>query len=137
MKAFALLAVVCLIGVDAGASGAAVRTAGTLTGTTQISFGCPGPVSSSGPTCHPWHAFPNARFSIARRSVDGMPVPMTAIDVTSNAQGTFHVRLGAGTYLVTPLPQRSTHGGPRLTVRIRAGATTRVLVRFVGFPQMA
>jgi hypothetical protein len=137
MKAFGLLGLVCLVGLVAGGSRAAIRAGGTLSGTTQISFGCPGPVSDSGPSCHPWHPFPNAHFSVARRSVNGMPVPMTAIDVTANAQGNFHLRLAAGMYLVTPLPQRNTHGGPRLTVRIRAGATTAVLVRFVGYPQMA
>jgi hypothetical protein len=46
------------------------------------------------------------------------------------------LRLDAGSYLVTPLPQHNTHGGPRLSLRVDAGATTRVLVRFLGFPQM-
>lgn len=137
MKAIALAAVVAAAGLATGASGAAVGTTGILSGTTQISFGCPGPVSLTGPACNPWHDFPSARFSISRRSTTGTPVPGTAVVVTSNAQAKFRVRLGVGTYLVTPLPQHNTHGGPRLTLRVRAGAVTTALVRFVGYPRMA
>jgi hypothetical protein len=137
LKALALVSVVCVAGLAAAGSRATVSATGTLSGTTQISFGCPGPVSPAGPSCHPWHLFPNARFSISRRSTDGTPVPMTAIVVTSHANARFSLRLDAGSYLITPLAQHSTHGGPRLTVRVRAGAVTTVLVRFVGFPQMA
>jgi hypothetical protein len=136
MKAIALATVVCVAGLAAGGSGATIGATGTLAGTTQISFGCPGPVSESGPTCHPWHLFPNARFSISRRSTDGSPVPMTAIVVTSNANARFHLRLDAGAYLVTPLPQHSTRGGSRITVRVRAGVVTTAVVKFVGYPQM-
>ena len=125
MKAIALATVVCVAGLAAGGSGATIGATGTLGGTTQISFGCPGPVSDSGPTCHPWHLFPNARFSISRRSTDG-----------SNANARFHLRLDAGAYLVTPLPQHSTRGGSRITVRVRAGAVTTAVVKFVGYPQM-
>ena len=41
-----------------------------------------------------------------------------------------------GGYLITPLPQRNTHGGTRLTVQVRAGESITTLVRFIGFPQM-
>lgn len=137
MRRIAIAAVLALAAVPAGASGAAVGASGTLSGTTQISFGCPGPVNPDGlPTCKPWHAYPNAKFSVARRSTTGAPVPATAVIVTSNARAHFSVRLAAGSYLVTPLPQHNTHGGPRLTVRVRAGMTTTVLVRFVGYPRM-
>lgn len=61
---------------------------------------------------------------------------MTAIVVTSNAKSHFTVRLDAGSYVITPLAQRQTHGGTRLTVRVHVGAVTTALVRFVGFPQM-
>ena len=88
------------------------------------------------PACHPWHPFPGARFSVARRSANGAPVPGTAIVVTSTAQARFSLRLPAGTYLLTPLPQRSTRGGTRLTVRVREGTVTTTLVRFLGYPQM-
>ena len=137
MKALALIAVACVAGFAVAGSRATVGATGMLSGTTQISFGCPGPVSPAGPMCHPWHLFPNARFSISRRSTDGTPVPMPAIVVTSHGNARFNLRLDAGSYLITPLAQHSTHGGPRLTVRVRAGAVTTVLVRFVGYPQMA
>ena len=137
MKPIALAALVITAGLVSGASGATVGTTGVLAGTTQISFGCPGPVSLAGPKCNPWHDFPSARFSVARRSADGTPVPGTAVVVTSNANATFRMRFGVGSYLVTPLPQHNTHGGPRLTLRVRAGAVTTALVRFVGYPRMA
>jgi hypothetical protein len=38
--------------------------------------------------------------------------------------------------VVTPLPQRNTHGGKRLNVQVRAGESATVLVRFAGFPRM-
>lgn len=123
--------------LPAGSSRAATRASGVLSGSTQISFGCPGPVNPDGPpTCHPWHAYPNAKFSVARRSTTGAPLPATAVVVTSNGQARFSVRLAAGSYVITPLAQRNTRGGRRLIVRIRAGTRTTALVRFVGFPQM-
>ena len=137
MRAIAVATVLALATLPAGASGASIGATGTLSGTTQISFGCPGPVNPDGPTCNPWHAFSNAKFSVARRSTTGAPVPATAVVVTSDAHAHFSIRLSAGTYVVTPLPQRNTHGGPRLTVRVRAGLTTTALVRFVGYPRMA
>jgi hypothetical protein len=130
---------VALVGLLAAAaasgSQAAIRATGTLTGTTQITFGCPGPVSPTGP-CYPWHAFPNARFSIARRAADGSPVPATAVLARSNAHARFSIRLAAGLYVITPLPQRNTHGGARIVVRVRAGLATTTRVRFQGFPLM-
>lgn len=136
MKTLAGATVLAVAVLSAGTSVAAVRAPGTLAGATQISFGCPGPVNPSGPTCHPWHAFPHARFSISRRSTDGNPVPGTAVVVTSDAQARFTVRLDGGSYVITPLPQHNTHGGARLVVRVRADATTTALVRFIGYPQM-
>jgi hypothetical protein len=117
---------------SAGSAGSAPTADGVLTGTTQISFGCPGPVREGEPSCHPWRPFAHALFSVAAGRG-------TTRLVRSDAQGHFSVRLPAGGYTVTPLPQPALHtlGGPRLTVRIRAGATTRVLVRFEGFPKMA
>jgi hypothetical protein len=140
-RAFALTALSALVGAVASSrspaySGAANGPTGTLRGSTQISFGCPGPISPTVSACHPWRPFPGARFSVARRSASGAPVPGTAIVVTSTAQARFSLRLGVGSYLVTPLPQRSTRGGARLAVRVREGAVTLALVRFLGFPQM-
>jgi hypothetical protein len=119
-----------------GSAGAAVDSTGILAGATQISFGCPGPVSDSGTGCNPWHSSPSARFSISRRARGGLPLSNTRMVVTSRLDGRFSLRLSPGSYLVTPLPGRNTHGGPRLTVRVRAGSVTTLLVRFVGFPQM-
>jgi hypothetical protein len=113
------------------AAGSQAASSGILRGTTQISFGCPGPVDPSGPGCNPWHAFPHARFSVARRAST-----TRAVVVTSGVDAHFRLRVEAGTYVVTPLPGRSTHGGPRLVARVRAGAATVVLVRFQGYPQM-
>jgi hypothetical protein len=109
---------------------------GVLTGTTQISFGCPGPVREGPPVCNPWHTFPDARFSVARRGTDGAPLTGTARVLTSDSAGHFRVRLGAGVYLVTPLPQAHTRGGTRTSIRIRTSQTRTILVRFIGYPQM-
>ncbi|HST17352.1 MAG TPA: hypothetical protein VLK36_06760 [Gaiellaceae bacterium] len=135
MKALGVATLVAVIALT-GSADAAVESTATLKGATQISFGCPGPVSDSGPACYPWHPYPSARFAISRRTTAGLPVPNTAVVVTSNQNGRFSLRLSPGSYRVTPLPGRNTHGGPPLTVRLRAGAATTVLVRFVGFPQM-
>jgi len=134
VKTFALLSLVAVGAVAPLAHGSA-RATGLLTGTTQISFGCPGPVREGG-NCDPWRAYPHARFSVARRSSTGDPVPGTAVVVTSNGRARFSVRLDAGMYLVTPLPQSNTRGGPRLTVRVLAGAVKALRVRFEGFPKM-
>ena len=136
MKALGVSTLVAVIVLLAGPAGAAVDSTGTFRGTTQISFGCPGPVRDSGPVCNPWRTYPSARFSISRRSTVGLPVPGTAVVVTSNPNGRFSLRLSAGRYLVTPLPGGKTRGGPQLTVRVRAGAETTMLIRFVGVPQM-
>jgi hypothetical protein len=131
--AVAMLAVAAVL---SGVAGAATGSMGTFRGTTQISFGCPGPVRESGPSCKPWRPFPSARFSISLRSTNGTPAPGTAVVVTSNRDARFNVRLDAGTYVVTPLPQHNTRGGTRLIVRVQAGTVTTALVRFLGYPQM-
>ena len=116
----------------AGVGGAARTETATLAGVTQVSFGCPGPVRKGGPSCNPWHPLALARFSVA----DDTGRIRT---VRSDARARFDLRLPAGTYVVKPLAQPELHtlGGPQLTVRIRGGMTTRILVRFEGFPQMA
>jgi len=136
MKGLGVSTLVAAIVLLAGPAGAAVDSTGTLRGTTQISFGCPGPIRDSGPVCNPWRTYPSAHFSIARRSTSGQPVPGSTVVVTSNLNGRFSLRLSPGRYLVTPLPGGKTRGGPRLIVRVSAGAETTVLVRFVGVPQM-
>jgi hypothetical protein len=114
----------------------AVTLSGQLAGKTQISFGCPGPVQEGTPGCNPWRAFAHARLSLAQRSASGDPIAGTRRIVRSDARGRFALRLPVGSYLITPLPQRNTHGGTRLTVQVRAGESTTTLVRFIGFPQM-
>jgi hypothetical protein len=135
MKAVAV-AMLAVAAVLSGIAGAATGSTGTFRGTTQISFGCPGPVNESGPSCNPWRPFPGARFSISRRSTNGTPIAATAVTVTSNGRARFNVRLDAGTYMVTPLPQHNTRGGTRLIIRVRAGTVTTALVRFRGYPLM-
>lgn len=128
-------AVVC-IGAVAGVANPAVVASGRLTGNTQISFGCPGPVQEGTPGCNPWRPFAHASFSLAQGSASGDPIAGSRRAVTSDAHGQFRLLLRAGAYVITPLPQRNTHGGKRLNVQVRAGESTAVLVRFAGFPQM-
>ncbi len=132
------LAALAGLGSVTGLASSARSAGGLLTGTTQISFGCPGPVREGTPSCNPWRPLGNARFSVAASPAGGNPAPGTARFVLSDAQGHFALRLPAGRYIVTPLPQPRLHtyGGPRLIVRIHAAETTRILVRVEGFPRM-
>jgi hypothetical protein len=128
--------VVLGLAIGLGAASAAVACtpgSGRLVGQTQISFGCPGPVGA----CDPWRAFPGARFTIRRAGPTGEPLPQIVRRVVSDAQAHFIVRLAAGRYVITPVAQLHTHGGSSLTVRVRPGGVTSILVRFQGYPQMA
>ena len=129
MKMIAVASVFAIAGLASASSRSAEQATGVLRGTTQISFGCPGPTTE--PPCNPWRPFPLARFTVARAATPGR----TTL-VRSNANAHFSVRLAVGTYLVTPLHQGNTRGGPQVKVRIRAGLATTALVRFEGFPQM-
>lgn len=129
----AIAAVVCTSPAAAVANSAA-SAGGRLVGTTQITFGCPGPATE--PPCNAWRPFAHARFSLAQRSADGGPRPGTGRTVISNVRARFSLRVPTGTYVITPLPQSHTHGGSRLVVHARNGVTTTTLVRFIGFPQM-
>jgi hypothetical protein len=126
-------AAVC-IGPAVSVANPAATASGHLAGKTQISFGCPGPATE--PPCNAWRPFAHARFSLAQRASRGDPISGTRRVVTSDARGRFAFRLPVGSYLITPLPQRHTHGGTRVIVHIRAGQSTTALVRFDGFPQM-
>lgn len=127
-------AVVVCGGFAANVGNSAPEATGRLVGNTQISFGCPGPATE--PPCNPWRPFAHARFSLVQRSADGGTKPGTRRTVGSDARARFSVRVPAGSYIITPLPQSHTHGGRRLIVQIRAGLSTAALVRFLGFPQM-
>ena len=135
LVAIGISAVVC-IGPAVSVANPAATASGRLAGKTQISFGCPGPATEGPPGCNPWRPFAHARFSLAQRSAFGDPNPGTHRAVTSDARGRFALRLPVGTYLITPLAQRHTHGGTRVIVQVRAGESTTTLVRFDGFPQM-
>ena len=122
----------CLLAgsVPAVALGTGGTPPGTLAGQTEISYGCPGPVAEGGPSCNPWHLFAEARFSISPS------LPGLARTVVSDGLGRFSLRLPPGSYTVTTLQNAHTRGGTTFQVRIRAGALTRILVRFQGFPMM-
>lgn len=122
--------------VAAAAPASAGAADGRLSGSTQISFGCPGPVREGSPSCHPWRSFGHLRFYVSSSTVTGRPVPGTRRLVVSDAQGGFALRLTAGAYVVMPLPQAHTSGGTWVRARVRAGGATRILVRFEGFPKM-
>ena len=131
MRRVIVTATCLLAGSSAAVALATARTtAGTLVGQTLISYGCPGPVAVGGPSCNPWRAFAQARFSVSSSPAG------RARMVVSDSLGRFSLRLPPGSYTVTTLPQAHTRGGTTLQVRIRAGAVTRILVRFQGFPMM-
>jgi hypothetical protein len=127
-----VLAAVCV----SGGGSLAATGRGWLSGVTQISFGCPGPAREGGPSCDPWRPFAHARFTVTADGPDGRPLASTRRVVVSDGDGRFRFRLDAGAYTLTPLPQAHTHGGTRLRVRVQAGAATRVVVRYIGFPMM-
>jgi hypothetical protein len=137
LRRFATISVsaAVFIGPAVSVANPAATASGRLAGKTQISFGCPGPTTEP-PSCNPWRLFVHARFSLAQRASGGDPISGTRRVVTSDARGRFALRLSAGSYLITPLPERHTHGGTRVVVHVRTGETTTTLVRFDGFPQM-
>src|SRR5437660_573152 len=125
-----LLTAALLALVAAPLAGGSATGIGTLAGHTQITYGCPGPVLESASTCNPWRPFVGAKLSVAK--TDGGPARV----VVSDGTGHFSLRLLAGRYTVTPLPQAHTKGAAPVQVRVRGGLTTRILVRFEGFPMM-
>jgi hypothetical protein len=136
LSAATVFFVVLGLAIGMGAASSMAPGSGSLVGQTQISFGCPGPVRVGQPSCHPWHPFPHARFTIQRAGPTGQPLPPIVRLIVSDAKAHFVVRLGAGSYIITPLAQRPTHGGRSLTVHIRPGRLTSVLVRYQGYPQI-
>jgi hypothetical protein len=125
------------LAVGLGAASSTAPRPGSLVGQTQISFGCPGPIPIGQPSCHPWHPLPHAGFTIRRVGPTGRPLSQVVRLVVSDSKARFAVRLVAGSYIVTPLAQPHTQGGSSLTVHVRPGRVTRVLVRYRGYPQMA
>jgi hypothetical protein len=128
-----LLAGVC---VSVSSSSLAATGRGWLTGITQITFGCPGPARVGGPSCNPWHPFSHARFAVTMNAPNGKPIVSTRRVFVSDANGRFSLRLDAGSYTLTPLPQAHTHGGSPVRVQVRIGAVKRLVLRYIGFPMM-
>jgi hypothetical protein len=114
---------------------ASAKPDGRLAGLTQITYGCPGP-QRVGQQCERWSMFAHARFALRRNAADGTPIPGTRRVVASDGGGRFSLVLAAGTYTIIPLAQTHTRGGTTLTARVRAGQTTRVTLRFLGYPMM-
>ena len=123
---------VCAVQTAAGASVAV----GRLMGATQITYGCPGPVRVGAPPCEHWLSFPRARFTITRLDATGTPIAGTRRLVISDGRGRFSLVLAVGRYRLLLLPQQHARGGGAISVTVKAGRTTSVLVRFQGFPQM-
>ena len=139
MRTFtAVIASLALLATGASVAAASKTQAGSalLVGQTQISYGCPGPARLGQPSCERWHAFPHARLGIRQIGPTGQPLPQIIRVVVSDHLGHFTLRLSSGDYQVTPLVQSHTNGGRKLTVHIRSGSTTRILVRFRGIPRM-
>lgn len=138
MPRLLLIGSVLLAGLSISVGGSSLATTGRgwLSGVTQITFGCPGPARVGGPSCNPWHPFARARFAVTMNAPDGKPIAGTKRVFASDGNGRFSLRLDAGSYTVTPLPQAHTHGGSPLSVRVRTGVVVRVVVRYVGFPMM-
>jgi hypothetical protein len=131
---FAVAALVCAIALATGATGSkAAQGSGALTGRTLITFGCPGP-ARLGIACPRWHLFPHSRLAIRQVGPGGQPPPQIVRLVVSDANARFSVRISSGDYLLRPLAQRHTHGGKSITVHLAARVTTRVTVRFIGYP---
>jgi hypothetical protein len=133
-RLLALALTACALGTGSAAGQDAVRL-GRLSGLTQITYGCPGP-AREGAACEHWLPFAHARFAVTMSGPDRSPVPGTRRLVVSDSRGHFALSLAAGRYTLTPLPQSHTRGGAPVSVRIRAGGTATVAVRFLGFPMM-
>jgi hypothetical protein len=130
----AAVVVACMV-LSTDAVPASANPNGTLAGLTQITYGCPGP-QRVGQQCERWSIFAHARFALTRNRADGAPMPSTRRVVVSNGSGHFSLVLAVGTYTIAPLAQPHTHSGRTLTARVRAGQTTRIAIRFLGYPMM-
>ena len=135
-RSAAALVVACtVLGASTGVAGSTTPT-GFLGGLTQITYGCPGP-QRVGQQCERWSVFAQARFVLRRDQANGTPIPTSRRVVVSDRNGRFTLTLAAGSYSISPLAQQHTKGGRSLTARVRAGQTTRIKVRFLGYPMMA
>lgn len=138
MRSRLMLGIVAATLVAGAAVGdvAASSQPGRISGVTQISFGCPGPVQEGAPPCERWTRFPHARFEIARLAADDRPIQGTQKIISSGDRGQFTVVVPSGRYLLRPLPQEHTRGGAPIRVAVQRARTSWALVRFRGYPQM-
>lgn len=123
---------VMIVGVGTAAATATARSTvrtGTLAGKTVIVNNCP--VDTPGHTCSPWRPLAGAKVTIVRTNRAGTPLPRTARTVTSDSKGRFALRLAAGTYRVTPLPNKTARGGATVIARVVAAKVTTIVVHFV------
>lgn len=125
------------VGVAAGIAARVSTSDGSVTGQTQISFGCPGAARIGSPSCHPWRAFAHARLAVARDAVGTSARTTQRWLVVSDQDGRFTLRLSAGDYTVTLPAQTHTLGGIALHFHVGAVGVTRLVVRFQGYPLMA
>ena len=140
MRAFGRIVALVAVVASAALATAAVPSraepgTGMLVGRTLITYGCPGP-ARLGIACPRWSLFPHARMAIRQIGPSGRPLPQTVRLIVSDADAHFSVRLSSGDYLITPLPGQHTRGGKNITTHITADSTTRISVRYLGYPQM-
>lgn len=134
-RAWLVLLLAACVAAGAGGGVRAGVAAGRLAGVTQISYGCPGPVRV-GQECERWLPFPGARFSVVARAIAPASGSRPGRVVVSDQRGRFSIVLAVGVYALAPLAQVHTRGGTRLLVRVLAGKTASVLIRFEGVPRM-
>jgi hypothetical protein len=115
-------------------AGAATRHAriARMVGTTRIATDCPVPSLM----CRSWRLYPNARFTVTRLNAAGKPLARTMHFVQSDAAAHFHLRLRAGMYVLTAGPGRNVKLAKPHRVRVHAGTTKVVTVRFTAIPLM-
>jgi hypothetical protein len=132
-----LIVAVALVGIWAlsGSAGAGVSP-GRLSGVTEVTFGCPGPIREGAPPCRRWLIFPRAHFTVTRQGSTGSPIPGTRRLAVSDGSGRFDLALAAGSYQLTPQPQARVVGGTAVDVTVLAGRVTRTVVRFWGLPRI-
>ena len=124
---FVIVVAASLLAGTTPAAGVPTRHGGRLAGTTEILRGCPAQRPVSG--CTPTQPLPNACLSVAKLTVSGRPGVYVHL-VVADAHALFSVALPAGRYVITPLAQAGAPGGATVVLRVRAGHTTRVAVRF-------
>jgi hypothetical protein len=131
MRVSAVICSVTLALVAAtGFADAATRRAqmGNLAGTTKIAAACPVPSR----LCKSWQPYPHAQFTVTRLNAAGKRLARTTRTVRSDADARFHISLRAGRYVVMPARGVIAKSGGHQRVRVQAGGTRTITVRFAG-----